>query len=111
MSILKDEKFICSICLNGENLIKMKCCKSFHHEECLNLWYENNNTCPTCRSKRITDEISETRYYGVDGGASSLSFVTGLRIHCFGLNHSFLTPRARFNSDNFIHEILNSVKD
>lgn len=118
MSNLKDEKSICSICLNDKKLINVKCCKSFYHEECLNLWYKNNNTCPTCRTETVTEESSEIRYYGVDGGVSSISFDTSLNFnheqqqnvpYLNGINISFSTPQAIFNTNDIIENILKAL--
>ena len=43
-----DDNIICSICLEKENLITLKCKHSFH-EKCIGKWMENNYNCPLCR--------------------------------------------------------------
>jgi|TARA_Y100000991_G_scaffold211734_1_gene194732 hypothetical protein len=43
-----DDSNICSICLEKDNLITLKCKHNFH-EKCIGKWMENNYNCPLCR--------------------------------------------------------------
>ena len=38
----------CSICMESSNLIQLQC-KHLFHENCINEWVKNNDTCPICR--------------------------------------------------------------
>lgn len=48
----------CSICLENhqqEDLIKLLCCNSIYHKNCINNYWKTNNTnskCPLCRSSK-----------------------------------------------------------
>ena len=40
----------CPICLEQGNLTDTTCnCNEKYHQECLQIWFQKNNTCPTCR--------------------------------------------------------------
>ena len=51
----------CLICYNNisnyliiQNKYSFNCeCYKLFHEECLQIWYEKNNTCPICKKKYI----------------------------------------------------------
>ena len=46
----------CSICLEqyklNEKIIKLDC-EHIFHKSCINLWFQNNNSCPICRDNVI----------------------------------------------------------
>lgn len=49
----------CSICLSEfceEDCVRILKCTHYFHEQCINLWLQDNDTCPLCRINVIADE-------------------------------------------------------
>ena len=40
---------VCSVCLDESGLSKTLSCGHSFHEDCIDKWLEDNNTCPNCR--------------------------------------------------------------
>lgn len=62
---MSSESEICPVCQDNLNDIKddfdkkkytTKCGHTFHHK-CVKPWFENNDSCPTCREILITSNI------------------------------------------------------
>lgn len=97
----------CSICLTVINRIEQKSTKCNHefHSKCLNIWLENNTTCPICRSQlrknsciesiEIFMEEHRTISHLLIDSFRAISYLTlfGIGYYC-GITRSYYMPNC-----------------
>lgn len=72
----KKEKFSCAICLdditeNGSYTIR---CNHPFHDHCIRHWYEQKQTCPTCRASLLSEQRRPPEAERVLGGSVNRSW-------------------------------------
>ena len=94
----------CTICLlqYTEETKKATECQHIFHQECIDRWLQENNSCPLCRHvlqqhtrSTIDEEVPNTNYdYGFSGGYGSL-----MQMVAYGASDRMLTSAPRANQN------------
>ena len=94
----------CTICLlqYTEETKKATECQHIFHQECIDRWLQENNSCPLCRTclqqhtrSTIDEEVPNTNYgYGFAGRGGSL-----MQLVAYGASDRMLTSAPRANQN------------
>ncbi|CAD8058122.1 unnamed protein product [Paramecium sonneborni] len=99
---LLDDK-VCQICLEeykNDDQVRVTYCTHFFHVECVDLWIEKNETCPTCRSsfnyetmtKIINTELLDGQYQSSNSTKQIISEQSQKNIRLYGQKKSSCSP-------------------
>ncbi|CAD8147415.1 unnamed protein product [Paramecium pentaurelia] len=67
---------ICQICLETykkEDQVRITYCTHFYHVECIDLWINKNDKCPTCRSSLNIQTLNKFIYNNLEDGNHTIS--------------------------------------
>ncbi|CAD8150663.1 unnamed protein product [Paramecium pentaurelia] len=100
---LIDDQY-CQICLqnyNKDHKIRISYCTHFFHAECLDIWIEKNENCPTCRSSlnyetlnKLTDQdrIDEGLFQNISSSKHPNTYLSKQKIRLYGEIKSSNSP-------------------
>ena len=106
----QDEKYPSQL-KNLQEYIKKCRCDGFIHSNCIEIWYNTNNTCPICRNKMIYIDIEfQYGFYIINYVILGKDFLYILFSHIVKLRNLIIFFIIITNIMNIVSIIINNFK-